>query len=72
MLLVQVVWGADRDQAIARARTALAELRIGGLETTVAFHRAILSHPVFLEGGFTTNLLDRVGPAAFVAGTERG
>jgi acetyl-CoA carboxylase biotin carboxylase subunit len=62
-----VVWGADRDQAIARARTALAELRIGGLETTVAFHRAILSHPVFLEGGFTTNLLDRVGPAAFVA-----
>ena len=62
-----VVHGPDRATAIARARTALAELRIEGLETTVAFHRAILSHPVFLEGGFTTNLLDRVGPAAFVA-----
>ena len=61
-----VVWGPDRPTAIARARTALAELRIEGLESTVAFHRAILSHPVFLEGGFTTNLLDRVGPAAFV------
>ncbi|MGC8633052.1 MAG: acetyl-CoA carboxylase biotin carboxylase subunit [Candidatus Limnocylindrales bacterium] len=62
-----VVHGPDRATAIARARTALAELRIDGLETTVAFHRAILSHPVFLDGGFTTNLLDRVGPAAFVS-----
>ncbi len=62
-----IVHGPDRATAIARARTALAELRIEGIETTVAFHRAILSHPVFLEGGFTTNLLDRVGPAAFVA-----
>ena len=62
-----IVHGPDRATAIARARTALAELRLEGLETNVAFHRAILSHPVFLDGGFTTNLLDRVGPAAFVA-----
>ncbi|MGO9180624.1 MAG: acetyl/propionyl/methylcrotonyl-CoA carboxylase subunit alpha [Candidatus Limnocylindrales bacterium] len=62
-----IVHGPDRRTAIARARTALAELRVEGLETNVAFHRAILSHPMFLEGSFTTNLLDRVGPAAFVA-----
>ena len=62
-----VVWGVDRPAAIARARAALDELIIDGLITNVAFHRAILSNPVFLEGAFTTQLLDRVGSAAFVA-----
>ena len=61
-----IVHGPDRRTAIARARTALSELRVEGLATTTALHRAILSHPVFLDGNFTTNLLDRVGPGAFV------
>ena len=62
-----VVWGVDRDAAIARSRAALAELEIEGVETSVAFHRALLDHPTFVEGRFTTNLLDRVGSAAFAA-----
>ena len=62
-----IVWGPDRASAIARARAALAELQIDGITTNIDFHRAILSHPLFLEGRFTTNLLDRVGPSAFVA-----
>ena len=62
-----VVWGPDRPTAIARAKAALSELRIDGLTTNIEFHRAVLSHPLFLEGHFTTNLLDRVGPSAFVA-----
>ena len=65
-----VVWGPDRPTAIARARAALDELVIDGLVTNVPFHRAILSDTTFLEGGFTTNLLDRVGSAAFVAGAR--
>jgi acetyl-CoA carboxylase biotin carboxylase subunit len=62
-----IVWGSDRDAAIARSRVALDELVVDGLLTNVPFHRAILNNETFLEGGWTTNLLDRVGSAAFVA-----
>src|SRR5918998_685371 len=66
-----IVWGPNRDAAIARSRVALEELVVDGLITNVPFHRALLENPVFLEGGFTTNLLDRVGSAAFVAAASR-
>jgi acetyl-CoA carboxylase biotin carboxylase subunit len=62
-----IVWGPDRRAAIARGRVALEELVVDGLLTNVPFHRALLENQVFLDGGFTTNLLDRVGSAAFVA-----
>ena len=66
LLAKLVVWGEDREQAIARGRTALDELVIDGVVTNIAFHRALISHPTFLEGEFTTNLLDRVGSRAFL------
>jgi acetyl-CoA carboxylase biotin carboxylase subunit len=66
-----IVWGADRAAAMARARVALDELVVEGLLTNVPFHRAILANPAFIEGSFTTNLLDRIGSAAFVAGAMR-
>jgi acetyl-CoA carboxylase, biotin carboxylase subunit len=65
------VWGPDRPAAIARARVALSELVIDGLITNASFHQAILDDPAFIDGSFTTNLLDRVGSAAFVAGGRR-
>ena len=66
-----VVWGRDREAAIERARAALGELVIDGLVTNIAFHRALLRNETFLAGRMTTNLLDRVGSAAFVAAAER-
>jgi acetyl-CoA carboxylase biotin carboxylase subunit len=65
-----IVWGPDRPTAIARARTALDELVVDGLITNVPFHRALLGNATFLEGMFTTNLLDRVGSAAFAGATS--
>jgi biotin carboxylase len=62
-----IVWGPDRPAAIARARAALEELQIDGITTNLPFHRAILTNGTFLDGEFTTNLLDRVGSAAFVS-----
>ncbi len=62
-----IVWGPDRPAAIARARQALDELIIDGLVTNVPLHRALLNHSTFLDGEFTTNLLDRVGSGAFLA-----
>ena len=42
-----VVHGADRAQALRRARQALAELRIEGLPTVAGFHRRLLDDPAF-------------------------
>ena len=66
-----VVWAHDRPTAIARARVALDELLIEGLTTNVAIHQAILSNEAFLDGRMTTNVLDRIGSAAFLAAASR-
>jgi acetyl-CoA carboxylase biotin carboxylase subunit len=66
-----VVWAPDRATAVDRAQVALDELVLEGLVTNVPIHRALLRHEAFLEGHFTTNLLDRVGSAAFLAAAAR-
>ncbi|MFN2484833.1 MAG: acetyl/propionyl/methylcrotonyl-CoA carboxylase subunit alpha [Candidatus Limnocylindria bacterium] len=67
LLAKLIVWGSSREHALARARRALDEFRIEGLQTNLPFHRGIVANPVFVNAEVTTNLLDRVGPAAFVA-----
>ena len=62
-----IVWGPDRLTAIARGRAALDELVVDGIITNRAFHRAMLDNPAFIAGRVTTNLVDRVGGAAFLA-----
>jgi len=62
-----IVWGPDRPTAIARSRAALEELLVEGVITNIEIHRALLENEAFLEGRMTTNLLDRVGGAAFLA-----
>jgi acetyl-CoA carboxylase, biotin carboxylase subunit len=66
-----IVWGPDRDTAIARGRVALEELVIEGITTNVDIHQALLASETFLEGRMTTNLLDRVGSAAFLSAAAR-
>ncbi len=67
LLAKLIVWGETREIALARSRRALAEIEIGGIKTNVPFHRGIIDNDAFLEARVSTNLLDRVGPAAFVA-----
>jgi len=66
-----IVWAPTRAAAIERSRVALGELMIEGLVTNVPIHQALLSSEPFLEGRMTTNLLDRVGSAAFLAAAAR-
>jgi acetyl-CoA carboxylase biotin carboxylase subunit len=66
-----IVWGPDRQTAIARSRVALDELVVEGLVTNVAIHQAMLENDAFLSGRMTTNLLDRVGSEAFLAAAAR-
>jgi acetyl-CoA carboxylase biotin carboxylase subunit len=66
-----IVWGPTREAAIERGHVALGELMVEGLVTNVPIHQALLSSEAFLEGRMTTNLLDRVGSAAFLAAAAR-
>ncbi len=69
LLAKLIVWGETREIALARSRRALAEFEVGGIKTNLPFHRGIIDNAAFLDGAVSTNLLDRVGPAAFVAGS---
>jgi acetyl-CoA/propionyl-CoA carboxylase biotin carboxyl carrier protein len=50
MIAKLIVHGSDREQARARMLRALDEFEIGGLKTLLGFHRALLSHPCFVDG----------------------
>jgi acetyl-CoA carboxylase biotin carboxylase subunit len=59
-LLAKVIaHGPDRPAAIARLRSALADTRITGVATNIAFHRAVLDDPEFQAGGVDTGYLAR-------------
>jgi acetyl-CoA carboxylase biotin carboxylase subunit len=55
-----VVWGTDRDEAIARMRRALGEYEVFGIRTNLPFFRQILEHPDFIAGRCDTGFVDRV------------
>ncbi len=42
-----IVTGASREQALERARRALAEFEVGGMPTLLPFHRAVVRDPAF-------------------------
>ena len=56
-----IVWAPDRPQAIERMQRALGEFVISGpgVKTTIEFHQRVLSNPVFREGDFATDFLER-------------
>ena len=67
-----IVWGPNRETAIARSAVALEELLIEGVTTNIEIHQALLASEAFLEGRVTTAMLDRVGSAAFLAAARSG
>ncbi|MFH1736869.1 MAG: biotin carboxylase N-terminal domain-containing protein, partial [Actinomycetota bacterium] len=58
LLAKLIVWGRDRDEAVARGRRALDELRIDGFITTVPFHKWLLDNGEFLAGKAYTNFIE--------------
>ena len=49
LLAKLIVTGSTREEALARARRALAEFHVGGLATALPFHRAIVNDPAYTE-----------------------
>jgi acetyl-CoA/propionyl-CoA carboxylase, biotin carboxylase, biotin carboxyl carrier protein len=57
MLAKLIVYGATREEALARSRRALDEFKVEGLATVIPFHRAVVSDPAFIgdSEGFTVH-----------------
>lgn len=53
-----IVWGRDRNEAIARSARALAEFRIEGIKTTIPFHKKILANSNFIKGDIHTHFIE--------------
>jgi acetyl-CoA carboxylase biotin carboxylase subunit len=58
MIAKLIVWGATREEAIARMKRALAEFAIEGIRTTIPFHMKLLNHPKFVQGDFDIKFLE--------------
>ncbi len=66
-LLVKLITrGATFDAAVVRARRALAEFRIRGVSTNIAFLQAVLNDPTFASGDLSTSFIDE-RPELFTA-----
>lgn len=53
-----IVWGMTREEALARLRRALNEVKVHGVATTVDFHREMLDVPEFQQGTYHTTFLE--------------
>lgn len=54
-----IVHKPNRREAIGAMLQALNELQIGGIHTTVPFHKKILTHSAFVEGTIDTTFVER-------------
>jgi acetyl-CoA/propionyl-CoA carboxylase biotin carboxyl carrier protein len=55
LLAKLIVTGATRQQALERARRALAEFEVGGMPTVLPFHRAVVADPAFTSEPFSVH-----------------
>ncbi len=60
MIAKLIVYGKDRQEAIRRMARAIDEFIIEGVKTTIPFHKRLLSNPHFLEGRYTTSLVEEL------------
>jgi len=59
MIAKVIVHGPDRGAAIERMLAALAEIRIEGVDTNLAFLQRVIAHPAFRAGEVRTGFVER-------------
>src|SRR3954463_11767095 len=72
MIAKLVVHGVDREHARRRMLRALDELHVEGVKTLIGFHKALLTHPCFIEGETCHGLVESELMAARAAELENG
>tara|TARA_B100000959_G_scaffold282661_1_gene349604 strand:+ start:575 stop:1918 length:1344 start_codon:yes stop_codon:yes gene_type:complete len=55
-----IVHGRDRNEAVSRMRSALGEMKIGPIATTIPLHQRLLNHHAFVSADFDINWVERL------------
>jgi acetyl-CoA carboxylase biotin carboxylase subunit len=55
-----IVYGADRDDALAKARIAVAGFEIAGPKCNLPFFAELLEYPEFVSGDYDTGIVGRM------------
>jgi len=55
-----IVWGVDRNHAIARSKRAFEEFLIEGVKTTIPFHQQVLENEDFINSNYDTSFIDKM------------
>jgi pyruvate carboxylase subunit A len=59
MISKLIAWGGNRKEAITRMRRALYEYVIGGVQSNISFHLAVMENERFVAGDLGTHFIDR-------------
>jgi len=70
LLAKLVVWGENREEAIARMVRAIGEYRVSGIQTTLAFGKWAVCHQAFREGHFNTHFIEKYFEPACLTSSE--
>jgi propionyl-CoA carboxylase alpha chain len=65
MIAKLITWGSDREEARAYMRSALDRFIIRGVSHNLSFLSALMSHPKFVAGNISTNLIAQEYPDGF-------
>ena len=55
-----IVHGRNREEAIARMRSALSEMKVGPIATTIPLHQRLLDHHAFVSATFDINWVEHL------------
>ncbi|TBN03957.1 acetyl-CoA carboxylase biotin carboxylase subunit [Hyunsoonleella flava] len=58
MIAKLITTAQTREEAINKMKRALDEFVIEGIKTTIPFHRALMDHPDYLAGNYTTKFME--------------
>ena len=58
MIAKLIAYGRDREEAMARKRRALFEMKVDGIRTNISFHQKILENQDFKAGNVSTRFLE--------------
>jgi acetyl-CoA/propionyl-CoA carboxylase biotin carboxyl carrier protein len=66
LLAKLIAWGETREEARRRMLRALDEFDIAGVPTTIPAHRVLLASPQFVDGSYTTDVVETLALASGV------
>lgn len=70
MIAKLIVWGKDRDEALARMAQALAQYQLVGLSSNIAFLQRLIQCRAFADADLDTGLIERNHAELFPAATQ--